>query len=314
MKLLLLLGLPAAAFAASCGGEFSLCADGSCALTNRSCGRCAPGAYACPLSATACVAGLAAYETCPGLDGTYLDASLPEADRLAWLADRVPLDDMIGQLVNAAPAVDAVGLPAYNWLNDNEHGVKGTARATVYPMGVSLGASWSVDLARRVGAAIGNESRATHNGLADKSGNACGSTSTGEVVANGCGITLYAPNVNLVRDPRWGRAEEVYGEDPMLTAELAVGMVTGLQGNAEGSTAGPGGGPLVTGACCKHFAASCGRGDFREILTGESDEKPSPTCLVGTSPSTRTRTSRRTAWSSTRTCRAATSGRRTCPS
>ena len=127
-------------------------------------GRCAPGAYACPLSATACVAGLAAYETCPGLDGTYLDASLPEADRLAWLADNVPLDDMIGQLVNAAPAVDAVDLPAYNWLNDNEHGVKGTARATVYPMGASLGASWSVALARRVGAAIGNESRATHNG------------------------------------------------------------------------------------------------------------------------------------------------------
>ena len=251
---LLLLSLPAAAFAASCGGEFSLCADGSCALTDRSCGRCAPGAYACPLSATACVAGLAAYETCPGLDGTYLDASLPEADRLAWLADRVPLEDMIGQLVNAAPAVDAVDLPAYNWLNDNEHGVKGTARATVYPMGASLGASWSVGLARRVGAAIGNESRATHNGLADKSGNACGSTSTGEVVANGCGITLYAPNVNLVRDPRWGRAEEVYGEDPHLTAELAVGMVTGLQGNAEGSTSGPGGGPLVTGACCKHFA------------------------------------------------------------
>ena len=114
------------------------------------------------------------------------------------------------------------------------------------------------------------ESRATHNGLADKSGNACGSTSTGEVVANGCGITLYAPNVNLVRAPGWGRAEEVYGEDPHLTAELAVGMVTGLQGNAEGSTSGPGGGPLVTGACCKHFAASRGRGDFREILTGKA--------------------------------------------
>jgi beta-glucosidase-like glycosyl hydrolase len=74
------------------------------------------------------------------------------------------------------------------------------------------------------------------------------------VVANGCGITLYAPNINLVRDPRWGRAEEVYGEDPHLSAELAVAMVTGMQGNREGETVAEDGGPLMSGACCKHFA------------------------------------------------------------
>jgi beta-glucosidase len=105
-----------------------------------------------------------------------------------------------------------------------------------------------------MGHAIGVESRATHNAQADKSGNDCGSDSTGKSVSNGCGITLYAPNINIVRDPRWGRAEEVYGEDPFLTSELAVGMVTGMQGNKEGEPLGADGSPLISGASCKHFA------------------------------------------------------------
>ena len=90
----------------------------------------------------------------------------------------------------------------YNYLNDDEHGVIGTAQATVFPMGVGMGASWSSETVHLVGTAIGVEARSTHNVLADKSGNSCGSTSTGKTTANGCGITLYAPNINLVRDPR----------------------------------------------------------------------------------------------------------------
>merc|ERR1740130_801804 len=100
---------------------------------------------------------------------------------------------------------------------------------------------------------MGAAQRSTHNALSKKSGDGCGSTSTGQTVSNGCGITLYAPNINIVRDPRWGRAEEVYGEDPFLTSELAVGMVTGLQGNKEGDSHGADG-PLMSGASCKHFA------------------------------------------------------------
>ena len=176
-----------------------------------------------------------------------------EEARLDQLVNSVSTADQIAQLVNNAPTIESMDLPAYNYLNDNEHGVKGTANATVYPMGVNVGASWSKALTHEVGAAIGTESRATHNGLADKSGNNCASTSTGQQVANGCGITLYAPNINIVRDPRWGRAEEVYGEDPHLTAELAVAMVTGMQGNAEGESHGSDG-FLMAGACCKHFA------------------------------------------------------------
>lgn len=237
-----------------CGGEYSLCDDGSCALVNSTgCGVCDAGQYVCPFDNT-CLDDLSDFRQCPGLKGTHLDATLSEEERLDALVSRVNVSDMIHQLVNNAPAIEAAAVPAYNWLNDNEHGVKGTALAAVYPMGVSLGASWSFDLLKEVGAAIGVESRSTHNTLADKSGNQCGSTSTGNVVANGCGITLYAPNINLVRDPRWGRAEEVYGEDPYLTGELAVAMVTGMQGNEEGEVSAAGGQALMSGASCKHFA------------------------------------------------------------
>ena len=240
--------------AAHCRGEYSLCNDGSCALTEGACGRCAAGQYVCPLSTT-CLTSLDEYATsCPGLKGTHYDWTLSEEERLDAFMKAVSLTDMISQLKNDAPGLENASLPAYNWLNDNEHGVKGTANATVYPMGVSIGATWSKQLTKAVGAAIGVESRSTHNTRADKSGDSCGSTSTGKVTSNGCGITLYAPNINLVRDPRWGRAEEVYGEDPHLSGELAVAMVTGMQGNAEGETTAEDGGALMSGACCKHYA------------------------------------------------------------
>jgi len=218
-----------------------------------SCGQCAPGQYACPFGNT-CVATVEEYVSCPGLRGTHLDWNLSEDERISLLLSKLNLTDMTGQLVNNAPAISHVAIPAYNWLNDDEHGVIGTTRAASYPMGVGIGASWSKEIAHSVGRAIGIEARSTHNTLADKSGNNCSSTSTGKVTANGCGITLYAPNINLVRDPRWGRAEEVYGEDPYLTAELTVGMVTGMQGNKEGETLAEDGGALMSGACCKHYA------------------------------------------------------------
>ena len=289
-----------------CGGEYSICPDGSCALVATDCGRCDAGAYACPLSTT-CLASLDDYESCPGLDGTsarpasreatgeastrsvarrYLDWTLDDETRVAWLLANATTAEMIAQLVNDAPAIDRLSLPAYDYLNDNEHGVKGVAKATVYPMGISLGASFSKETARAVGAGIGLESRSTHNVLSNKSGDDCSSTSAGQVVANGCGLTLYAPNVdvperrplgfasdvvqrrekssvvvlgtqgrvsqvNLVRDPRWGRAEEVYGEDPHLSAEVSVGVVTGMQ---LGPAGGDGTSRWLAAAGVKHYA------------------------------------------------------------
>ena len=239
-----------------CVGEFSLCPDGSCALVQSLCGKCQPGQYHCPLDST-CLHRVTDYATiCQGLAGTHLDTTLAEEARLDYLVDAVAqnITELTRQLINNAPAIDRLGLPAYNYLNDDEHGVIGTAQATVFPMGVGMGASWSSETVHLVGTAIGVEARSTHNVLADKSGNSCGSTSTGKTTANGCGITLYAPNINLVRDPRWGRAEEVFGEDPHLTSELAVAIVTGMQGNQEGATTAADGGSLMAGACCKHYA------------------------------------------------------------
>jgi len=187
-------------------------------LTNSACGVCPPNQYACPLTKT-CFSNIEDYTKCGSLTGTYLDWNLPEDARLDLLVKAVPLSEQITQLVNNAPAINDVSLPAYNYLNDDEHGVKGTPHATVFPMGNSIGASWDKDLTHEVGAAIGIEARSTHNVQKDKSGNSCGSDSTGQVVSNGCGITLYAPNVNLVRDPRWGRAEEVSGKPPSLKVE-----------------------------------------------------------------------------------------------
>jgi len=250
----------AAASLSFCAGEYSLCADGSCSLVKASCGRCKPGQYACPLLNKhngVCIDSIEDYATkCRGLAGTYLDTSLSEEKRLDHLVDAVAanMTELTKQLVNNAPAIPRLALPSYNYLNDDEHGVIGKGDATVYPMGVGMGATWSSDTVHAVGTAIGVEARSTHNVLADKSGNSCASKSTGNPTANGCGITLYAPNINLVRDPRWGRAEEVFGEDPHLTSELAVAIVTGMQGNKEGETRAADGGPLMAGACCKHYA------------------------------------------------------------
>jgi hypothetical protein len=196
--------LPAACTALSyCAGEFSLCPDGSCALVPSACGHCQPTQYHCPLDGT-CLHRVEDYATiCQGLAGTHLDTRLSEEARLNWLVDAVAtnMTELTQQLVNNAPAIDRLGVPAYNYLNDDEHGVIGTASATVFPMGVGMGASWSSETVQLVGAAIGVEARSTHNVLADKSGNSCGGGSTGKKTANGCGITLYAPNINLLRDP-----------------------------------------------------------------------------------------------------------------
>jgi beta-glucosidase len=188
------------------------------------------------------------------LKGTHLDWTLSEDERLDKLISALSTVEMIQQLVNDAPAIDHASIPSYNYLNDDMHANVGSADTTVFPMGVGLGASFATDLVHEVGAAMGEAQRSVHNVLAAKSGDGCASTSTGESVSNGCGITLYAPNINIVRDPRWGRAEEVYGEDPHLTSELAVAMVTGMQGNEEGARRGPDGGALMTSAGIKHMA------------------------------------------------------------
>lgn len=194
-----------------CLGEYAWCnATGSCSLTD--CTSCSAGEYRCPLPDTThippratCVKGAAGYLTCPKMAGTHFDTTLSLSQRLDYLVSHTTLEEQAAQLqADSAPPLARLGIPAYNWLNDDVHGVA-NSDGTIFPNGVSLGMSWDRDLLHEVGRAIGTEARGSHNGFVH-----AGTRGTGDMWAwNGVGITLYAPNMNLVRDPRWGRAQEV---------------------------------------------------------------------------------------------------------
>ena len=241
----------AAAQERACAGEFSLCPSGACALTFETCGNCASGQYSCPLTAD-CAASAAGVAQCPGLAGTHFDVSLPLEKRLdALMAMSWSLPEMISQLTDNATEIPRLGVPAYVWLNDDQHGVK-QPYATAFPNGCSFGAGWDAASMTNVGLALGTEARGVHNSLLDKSAEHGGEGWPG-TLKNGAGLTAYAPNVNLVHDPRWGRANEVMSEDPLLTGALVAAYVRGMQNNS-GADVVNSGAPLLMAACCKHYA------------------------------------------------------------
>lgn len=187
-----------------CLGEFQLCPNtGECTLFDcNSSGitHCKPPKnYRCPIS-NHCVM-LSEYSSCPGLKGTHFDTTLSTERRVDQLVGATNLTEQITQLQNAAPAIERIGLPAYQWLNDDEHGAMSTGATTFFGDGPSLGATFDKDLLLAVGSVVGREARAQHN-------TQVGSNRPTSI--NGMGITLYGPNMNLVRDPRWGRNQEVY--------------------------------------------------------------------------------------------------------
>ena len=234
--------LPVAATAEQkCLGEFQPCnATGEC--TQFECGYCKKGEYRCPSDVITCVKDAASYSQCPGLKGTHLDPTLTVDQRVAYLSEKATLTEMIGQLTNAAPAIQRLGIPAYQWLNDDLHDVMtqgaDAVAATVFPEGPALGATFDRARLAAMGKALGVEARATFNSQVG-----AGLRPSPD---NGKGITLYGPNVNLVRDPRWGRNQEVFSEDVTLSSALTESMVSGLQGNDTVN---------LVGACCKHFVA-----------------------------------------------------------
>jgi len=234
-----------------CLGEFTRCPDsGVCTMSSHWCGAksgCKRGQYLCPSDSRTCVDSAADYAKCPGIKGTHLDWTLGTEARLDFLVAHTSLSAQIGQLHNTAPELLELGVPEYQWLNDDQHGVARTpARATVFPNGVGLGATFSHATLRAVGAVVGREARGLHNGFL------ASDPRRRQMTCNGCGLTLYAPNLNLVRDPRWGRAQEVYGEDPTHMGELVVEFVRGAQNNTAGRTDADG--YLQAGTCCKHVA------------------------------------------------------------
>src|SRR6185437_9140596 len=148
----------------------------------------------------------------------YLDTSLPPQARAADLVHRMTLREKASQLVNAARAIPRLGVPAYNWWSEALHGVK-VDGTTEYPEPVGLAATFDVPEIHEMAHDIGIEGRVVH----DNAMRAGGSTIFR-------GLDFWAPNVNIFRDPRWGRGQETYGEDPFLTARMAVAFVTGMQG------------------------------------------------------------------------------------
>ncbi|NQE62672.1 glycoside hydrolase family 3 C-terminal domain-containing protein [Caulobacter sp. RHG1] len=168
---------------------------------------------------TAVSLGLAA---APALaqDAAYKNAKLSPAQRAADLIARMTLEEKAAQLRHVAPAIPRLSVPAYNWWNEGLHGVARAGEATVFPQAVGLAATFDTKLTRQVADVISTEFRAKY---VDKVG-ADGSA------AQYRGLTVWSPNINIFRDPRWGRGQETYGEDPHLTAEIGVAFVEGLQG------------------------------------------------------------------------------------
>jgi len=169
----------------------------------------------------------------------YLDASLPLDQRIDDLVSRMTLEEKASQMQDIARAVPRLGIPAYNWWNEGLHGVARAGHATVFPQAIGLAATWDTDLVHRMADVVSTEARAKYND-AIQHGN------TGRYF----GLTFWSPNINIFRDPRWGRGQETYGEDPFLTSRMGVAFVTGLQGDDPKH--------LKTVATPKHFAVHSG--------------------------------------------------------
>ncbi|MBS1852924.1 MAG: glycoside hydrolase family 3 C-terminal domain-containing protein [Acidobacteria bacterium] len=150
----------------------------------------------------------------------YLDPSKPIAVRVDDLVSRMTLEEKASQVVNQARAIPRLQVPEYDWWSEALHGVARAGIATVFPQPVGLAATFNVPLIHEMAVVIGTEGRAKHH-QAVRAGRR-------DIME---GLDFWSPNINIFRDPRWGRGQETYGEDPFLTAQMGVAFVTGLQGN-----------------------------------------------------------------------------------
>ena len=150
----------------------------------------------------------------------FMNPDLPVEKRVADLLGRMTLEEKVSQMVNAAAAIPRLGIPEYNWWNECLHGVARAGVATVFPQAIGMAASFDVQLLHEAACAISDEARAKHHESARRDDRRIYK-----------GLTYWTPNVNIFRDPRWGRGQETYGEDPYLAGRMGVAFVTGLQGD-----------------------------------------------------------------------------------
>jgi len=159
--------------------------------------------------------------------------------KIKEMISRMTLEEKVSQLLYKSPAIERLGIPEYNWWNECLHGVARAGVATVFPQAVAMAATFDENLVEEIAAAISDEARANHN-EAVKQGN------RGQY----WGLTFWTPNINIFRDPRWGRGQETYGEDPYLTSRIGTALVRGLQGDDPEN--------LKLAACAKHYAVHSG--------------------------------------------------------
>ncbi len=186
----------------------------------------------------------------------WRDPDRPLKARAQDLIRRLSLAEKVAQLQNGAPAIPRLGLPAYNYWNEALHGVANNGNATVFPEPVGGASSWNPALFHQQGTIIGIEGRAKHNDYTAKN--------------NGdskwwAGLTFWTPNINIFRDPRWGRGQETYGEDPYLTSEIGIEFVKGIQGDHPDY--------LLAMACAKHYAVHSGPERDRHRFNAQPSER-----------------------------------------
>ena len=165
------------------------------------------------------------------------NTSLSFEQRINDLVSRLTLEEKVAQMLNATPAIPRLGITAYDWWNEVLHGVARTPfKVTSYPQAIAMAATWDTTALKLMAEYSAKEGRAIHN-------KAIAMGRTGDRYL---GLTYWTPNINIFRDPRWGRGQETYGEDPFLTANLGSAFVRGLQGNDPKY--------LLAAACAKHYA------------------------------------------------------------
>lgn len=169
------------------------------------------------------------------------------------LVGKMTLEEKASQLRYNAPAIDRLGIPAYNWWNEVLHGVARAGTATVFPQAIGLAAMFDEDLQEKIADVISDEARAKYNGQSRHGDR--------DIYK---GLTVWSPNINIFRDPRWGRGHETYGEDPYLTSRLGICFIRGLQGSGK---------YLKTAACSKHFAVHSGPEALRHEFDARADAK-----------------------------------------
>ena len=181
----------------------------------------------------------------------YLDPSLPLETRVKDLVGRLSLQEKVFQMNYNSPGIPRLHIPEYNWWNEALHGVGRSGVTTVFPQAIGLAATFDDSLAHAVATVISDEARAMYNAAIKK----------GYHLKYG-GLTFWTPNINIFRDPRWGRGQETYGEDPYLTSRMGVAFVHGLQGNDPRY--------LKVAACAKHYAVHSGPERLRHEFNAQA--------------------------------------------